>query len=308
MEDERAGAILWQGRWLIAVSLVFSVAVAVLATEVQTKIYEGSALLQASGARDARTSATLIADRGFLTRIRSQVEHGQYTANELADRVHARPVAGTALVRVTAEESSPALALALVRDVAAAAVGSLHGVELAAPASASRSAIRPKTFQNVLAGIALGLLLGVLLSWLRVRLDRSLHGADEIEELTGAPVLATEEALDALFAQLGPQRVVAVVDLSPGDGRTVAGEGLGRAAARAGVRVGTSLSDADGALLVADVGATTRADLAAAATAVRETGPPLLGVVVSRPHAREDAVPVAAADGEAPSYDTLVRD
>src|SRR5689334_19688663 len=106
MDDERAGAILRQGKWLIAVSLVFSVAVAVLATELQAKVYEASALVQAPGERDARTDAAVIADPGFLAQVRRRVEEGRYTAGELADRVDARQVAGTALVRVTAEESS----------------------------------------------------------------------------------------------------------------------------------------------------------------------------------------------------------
>jgi hypothetical protein len=348
MDDERAGGILRQGKWLIVVSLVFSVAVAVLATELQTKVYEASVLVRVPSAALARADAVVIGDRGFLGEIRRQVQRGAYTADELADRVSARPVDGTTLVRVRAEESSPTVALALVRDVGAAFVRSTDGASLVAPASASRSAIRPKTFQNVLAGIALGLLLGVLLSRLRVRLDRALRETGEVEPLTGARVLAEvplrkrplpddpllEETFDALFAGLDPQLRVLTIAGAGSEARTTAAA-LAEAAGRAGVRAlvaddsartrdlldelrgrhslvvvdGPALVAAsDAVLLVALIGVTSRADLRSAAATLRETGTPVLGAVVYRPLVRADLLAAAPADGPAPSYDSLVRD
>jgi capsular polysaccharide biosynthesis protein len=50
--------------------------------------------------------------------------------------------------------------------------------------------VKPRPILNLVAGVLVGLLIGVLLAWLRVRLDRGLHSAEEAEQLLGVPMLA----------------------------------------------------------------------------------------------------------------------
>jgi capsular exopolysaccharide synthesis family protein len=145
MEEQPVAAILWRGKWLIAVSLVFSVALAVFITEQQHKVYASSAILQVvspettattagtspldrllAGQTIAQNYATLIDDRGFLAKIRKQVQRGRYTTSELEHRITASAIKDTTLISVKAEESSPQLASALAGDVARAFLRSVQ--------------------------------------------------------------------------------------------------------------------------------------------------------------------------------------
>ena len=116
---------------------------------------------------------------------------------------------------------------------------------------------------NLLAGAMLGLLAGLGLAWLRVRLDRGLHSAPEVEELLGAPVLGTipvrkrfsiedpvlGEAFDVLRANLAfisldrPLQVLTLTSFNPREGKSSNAEGLSYAAARGEMSV--VLIDAD---------------------------------------------------------------
>jgi capsular polysaccharide biosynthesis protein len=201
MEQPGVGVILWRGKGLIAVSLVLSIALAVLVTQEQNKVYASSALLlvappdaPAAAGTLARSYAKVIDDRAFLEKIRRQVANGRYTAGQLDHRIDATALGGTSLVRVRAEESTAALAAALAAEVAHAFLGSvpLGSVTLTAPPAPDRDAVRPRPFRNLLAGVMLGLLLGVVLSWLRVR----LYGAQYAEAYgTDGPVAAPESLI-----------------------------------------------------------------------------------------------------------------
>jgi non-specific protein-tyrosine kinase len=128
-------------------------------------------------------------------------------------------------------------------------------VRVSAPATASSAPVRPRPLLNELAGILLGFLAGVLLSWVRVRLDRGLHTSQEAEELLQAPVLAsvpvrrrfsTEdpvlgESFDVLRANLAfisldrPLSVLTFTSFNPGEGKSSTVEGLAYAAGRSGL-------------------------------------------------------------------------
>lgn len=129
--------ILWRGRWLVAIALVVTLALAVLVTSRTDKVYESTATIQVfSGntsptARDAfdaqlasqglaTTYATLLVDRGFLDQIRPAVAGGELTTSELSRRVDARAVEDTALVELSAEGASPEEARGISEDVVAA--------------------------------------------------------------------------------------------------------------------------------------------------------------------------------------------
>jgi capsular exopolysaccharide synthesis family protein len=136
-------------------------------------------------------------------------------------------------------------------------------IRVAAPATASSTPVSPRPLLDLLAGILLGLLVGVGLAWLRVRLDRGLHESREVEELLGAPVLATVplrktfaiddpvigEAYDILRANLAflshdrALQILTVSSFNPREGKSSTVEGLAHAAARGGI--GVALVDGD---------------------------------------------------------------
>ncbi len=337
-DQQRIGTILWGGKWLIALSLTLSVALAVFITQHSKKVYAASAIIQVAsspsgtqqtggdqnqGLQAAQTLATeyatLIRDRNFLSEIRPQVGHGVYTLGTLENAITASAIKDTALIKITAEEASPDLARLLDSDVANAFVKSVatdaakraaaqksqieaqisqltgelaslgssdaersqslrlaraaltqqlaqieasgiaqaNSVTLTAPPTASSAPVKPRPILNILAGVLLGLLLGVGLAWLRSRLDRGLHTAEEAEELLGVPVLAAiplrkrfapddpvvGEAYDILRANLAfismdqALQVITFTSFNPGEGKTSTVEGLAYAAVRGGMSV-----------------------------------------------------------------------
>jgi capsular exopolysaccharide synthesis family protein len=121
----------------------------------------------------------------------------------------------------------------------------------------------------------LGLLLGIGLAWLRARLDRGLHSAEEAEELLGVPVLAAiplrkrfspedtvvGEAYDILRANLAflsmdqALQVITFTSFNPGEGKTSTVEGLAYAAVRGGMSVLIVDGDVRTAALTSNFGA-----------------------------------------------------
>jgi capsular exopolysaccharide synthesis family protein len=136
MQEQRIGTILWRGKWLILLSVVLSVAVAVFITQQSKKVYAATAVLQVNSPglvrasitdafnqlqannQLAQTYATLMEDRSFLQKIRPQVERGHYRVSELKQRVSASAVKNTALIKLQTTEATPAAAAALANGVA----------------------------------------------------------------------------------------------------------------------------------------------------------------------------------------------
>lgn len=148
-------------------------------------------------------------------------------------------------------------------NIIAAGIQEGQSVGLTAPPTASSAPIRPRPVLNLIAGILLGLLAGIALSWLRLRLDRGLHGAGEAEEILEVPLLAAipvrkrfttddpvlGEAHDVLRANLAfisldrDLQVITFTSFNPREGKSSTVEGLAFAAARGGMRV--AVIDAD---------------------------------------------------------------
>src|SRR5581483_10932459 len=226
MQEQRIATIVWRGKWLILLSLVLSIAMAVFVTQHSKKVYAANAVLQVSSPGGssqsntdsfqqlqanqtlATTYATVLGDRSFLAKIRPRVAHGRYTVSDLQSLVGARAIQaqitalGNEIERLSSSgkagdrERAASLRLAraaLTQQLATLVANNIQqaaSISLTAPATASSSPVKPRPMLNLLAGIMLGLLLGVFLAWLRDRLDRGLHSAEEAEELLSAPVLA----------------------------------------------------------------------------------------------------------------------
>jgi len=138
-ETPRIGPILWRGRYLIALSLVVTVALSIVATKLSSKVYEATAILQVSTPNAppgestdlanqglAKNYATVIVSRSFLQKIRRRVEGGRLTPASLQSHLSARAVELTALVELTAQGSSPEQAQRLASQVADALLATLQ--------------------------------------------------------------------------------------------------------------------------------------------------------------------------------------
>lgn len=135
MQEQKIGVILWRGKWLIAASLLVCVALAVFITKTSAKVYAASAVIQVNSASTqttgdfqsqqasqalAKTYATQVTDRNFLAKIQARVANGRYSVGDLKQKVGARAIQDTTLVRITVEEASPGSAASLASDVASA--------------------------------------------------------------------------------------------------------------------------------------------------------------------------------------------
>ena len=136
MNRPRLSTIIWRGKWIIAVSIVVGLAMAVLATSRSEKVYESTALLetgvggqvparrtfdeQQAAEALARGYATTLDSPGFLARIAPEVAGGSLSAGELGSRVDASLVSETSLVSLKGTGGSPEAARDLVAEVAAA--------------------------------------------------------------------------------------------------------------------------------------------------------------------------------------------
>lgn len=134
MTEQSLTTILWRGRWLIAIALAVSIALAVLVTRRADRVYQASATIQVvsgntspsgNDAFDAQlasqglatTYATLLVDRGFLEQIRAEVAGGRLSTGELLRRLDASAIKDTALVELSAEGPTPEEARAIASDV-----------------------------------------------------------------------------------------------------------------------------------------------------------------------------------------------
>lgn len=142
MREQQLTTILWRGKWLMAAAVAVSIALAVVITKQQSKVYEAHAILQVSspqnglnatdvlqlqqaGAGLATTYATVVDSRSFLQRVRDSVGAGRYTTGDLLDHVSASPVKDTGLIDLKTTGPSPEVAESLARDVVKAFLASL---------------------------------------------------------------------------------------------------------------------------------------------------------------------------------------
>lgn len=133
MEEQQLGTVLWRGRALIALSLVFALAGAFAATALSTKVYQATAILEigrnsASGPESslatqqasqslAKQYASLLGSSSFLARLRTHVR-GVPNADALEERVDATALEETGLIELSAEGSSPVAAIRLADSTA----------------------------------------------------------------------------------------------------------------------------------------------------------------------------------------------
>jgi capsular exopolysaccharide synthesis family protein len=139
LEEQRLGTILWRGKWLIIVSLVVTLGLAVAATRLSDKVYEATAIFQVNSpglnpgdSADlanqglAKNYATVIVSRSFVSSIRSDVAGGKLATTDLQDRLNADQVNGTALFELKVQGDSPESAQRLAAQVSRAFLQTLQ--------------------------------------------------------------------------------------------------------------------------------------------------------------------------------------
>jgi capsular exopolysaccharide synthesis family protein len=139
MQEHKTGTILWRGKWIIAIALVVTIALAVVATTLASKTYEATAIFQIGSpnaqlgeATDlanqglAKNYATVIVSDSFLERIRDDVTGGELQAAELKARLKAAAIEETGLMRLEATGPSPREAQRLASQISEAFLTTLQ--------------------------------------------------------------------------------------------------------------------------------------------------------------------------------------
>lgn len=124
------------------------------------------------------------------------------TPTELAERVEASADLNTVLIGISVRDSSPVQAAATAQAIATSLIDAVDSLErpktggtspvslsIIAPAAAPAIPSAPNTRLNLLVGLMLGLVAGVGAALLRTTLDSRIRGAEDLREVTQAPLL-----------------------------------------------------------------------------------------------------------------------
>ncbi len=139
VQEQRIGTHLWRGKWIIAICLAVSIALAIAVTSFSKKTYEATAIFQINSpgsspgeATDlanqglAKNYATLIVSPGFLDEVKGKVAGGKLSTQELESKLNAQAVEQTGLMELKARAGSPAEARRIATEVSSGFVTSLQ--------------------------------------------------------------------------------------------------------------------------------------------------------------------------------------
>ncbi|MDJ0428003.1 polysaccharide biosynthesis tyrosine autokinase [Rhodococcus fascians] len=285
-----------KARWIIiAVTVVVAILGALGASLLTTPLYESSARMFVSTSGGASVSETyqgnltsqqlvasyseLATSEALAARVLNVLPLGGMSASQLASKVKASSTPDTVLFNLTVTDPSPERA----RDIANAMASELTeqvreletpagggspaaGVKTFQQAESSPTPVSPKTKRNLALGAAVGLLLGIALAILRDRLDNTIKGRREIEDISGKALVGTipfdkerkahpavdfqdltQSASAEAFRELRtnlqflevdhPPRVIVVTSAIPSEGKTTTAVNLAVALAEAGHHV-----------------------------------------------------------------------
>lgn len=203
---------LWR-RWILIVTLTaLVVAGAWFATAQRTKVYRSSTLIRISqpisdpgqafgileaGQQLAQTYARIVQTHTIADTIYENLGR-QVPLADIAGNIHGSPLQNLELLTVTVDNVNPGRAALIANATPTAlrnfikASGTLHEqvtvVDRATPATVPFS---PNLKQNLILALLLGLFVNGALALLLEVLSDRLPDADQLESLTGYPILAT---------------------------------------------------------------------------------------------------------------------
>lgn len=203
--------------WFLAISMLLCAVVALGASLVQEPVYRSSATVYVT------VGSTVAAPNAYQDSLASQqrvLSYGQLATSDLvidkaletsglglsrdqaqaSVRVNSTP--DTVLLTISAESTSAAISESLANSVATSLStyvaelekpsgdGSpLAKVTLISPASGSAEQVSPRVLRNTFLGLLVGVLLGLAVVFVRDRLDRTVHGPDDLVGVISSPVI-----------------------------------------------------------------------------------------------------------------------
>ncbi|MEP6811375.1 MAG: Wzz/FepE/Etk N-terminal domain-containing protein [Actinomycetota bacterium] len=202
---------LWRRRFLIAILTIATVATTYVAVSNQTKVYKSTTLIrvqQQSG--DPNQAGTALGIAQHLAQTYAQIASTDAIANRVfralngrvprsAVHLSAQPVQDLELLYISATSSDPNQA-ALVANTAATQLGNFirqqppglrDQIEVVNPAGVSSAPISPRVKLSLIIALLAGLIFNGGLALLIEFLADRLPDVDDLEALTGKPVLAT---------------------------------------------------------------------------------------------------------------------
>ena len=279
MRDRSTLGILWRRRVVVAAIFLIFVVFAGVLSKTLPKVYSASSTLivvpnenaatfdavQAAQVT-ARTYSDVVAAPAIAAQVARQLGGGA-SATSVGNAVSVNAVLETQLLRISAEDRSPAKAQRIANTYAATVIAYVHqylgstaGATVALAASATRptSPARPKPTLYVLIAAILGLSVGVGAAFLLERLDTRLRSAEEVGERFSETILArmprrgrTAESLNAFNEAFGllrtnlrfaspngkPLKLIAVTSARDGEGKTTCVAQMGASMAEVGSHV-----------------------------------------------------------------------
>jgi capsular exopolysaccharide synthesis family protein len=199
--------------WIVVLVVVLGAAAGFGFSKAQTSLYEAKLTFYVAVPAPADTNpqstnqfavaqATTYAKLVSSSRLADLVQRASgvpLSSSTIAGELSGSAELNTALIDVSVQDSSQAHALTLAKSVATqfpVMVTELQkdaaktNLSVTSGPSVSTSPVSPRTKLNVGLGAIAGLIVGLAIAVLRYVLDTSLRTADELRELTEAPVLA----------------------------------------------------------------------------------------------------------------------
>lgn len=220
--------ILRKRKWWVILSLVACLGAAAVFTVRATPVYEAESKLFVGqqqvttqqlpqGVQVTQLSLQLLETYAEVLRTRPIAEHAVEEAalpirpTDLVEDLEATPILDTQLIRLRYRSPDPALAQRVVNATADAFVSEIENIEAvpgttgeepAVKVSVVESALRPESpvspqpVRNMVLAFVLGAMLGVGVAFLVEYLDTSVKDTEDVERVTGYPVLAAVPRFD----------------------------------------------------------------------------------------------------------------
>lgn len=273
--QNKLATVLWRRKWIALGATVALTVIAALISMSLPKEYEATATLwvtegQSSGTFDAVQAGQVLADTyahvADNSQLADQVARSlpfDASGEDVEGSMTFAPVSETQLLRLTATDEKPVRARVEANTYARTFIDYSHTqlgdavnaeITFAAPAATPSQPARPQPTLYTLGGALLGVALGVMLAFLAELLDRRIKSDEELEQITGVPVLARvprrtrtveaelvfDETIRMLRTNLqflrrgsAPTRSIVVGSPSVGDGKSTISYHLARAFAEA---------------------------------------------------------------------------
>lgn len=208
-------------RWFLIVSfaILSGIGAAVVSIYFMPNIYESSATMIIGSQIDVTQRQLTLNDYSLnvklvnsyqilckSNRILKQVSTKSnlpFSARQLSKKVDVTSVKDTEIIRITAQDSNPAIAAQIADTVATIFVAEIPqimkmaNVQIIDHAMAPTNPIKPNRSTNILVAAFVGLILGIGISFLLEYLDTRIHQSEQIGKILDVPMLGFMPLLEA---------------------------------------------------------------------------------------------------------------